>query len=52
MAGLKVIFSLNFFKRFVNGSWDPSNALKVIKYVAERGYKFKWELGNGKRKIC
>ena len=52
MAGLKVIFSLNFLKRFVNGSWDPSNALKVIKYVAERGYKFKWELGNGKRKIC
>ncbi|RMX47497.1 hypothetical protein pdam_00002202 [Pocillopora damicornis] len=33
-------------EEFVNGSWDPSNALKIIKYVAERGYKFKWELGN------
>ena len=49
IAGLKVVFSLSFFKRSMDGSWDPSNGLRILKYVAERGYKFGWELGNGKR---
>ncbi|XP_022802636.1 heparanase-like [Stylophora pistillata] len=45
-AGFKVIFSLNLLKRFMNSSWDPSNALRIMKYVALKGYKFGWQLGN------
>ena len=47
-AGLQVLFSLSVFNRPKNGSWDPSNRYEVLKYVADRGYKFGWELGNGK----
>ena len=51
-AGLQVLFSLSVFNRLKNGSWDPSNRYEVLKYVADRGYKFGWELGNGKYIDC
>ena len=47
-AGVQVLFSLSVFSRPKNGSSDPSNRYEVLKYVADRGYKFGWELGNGK----
>ncbi|XP_074613834.1 heparanase-like [Acropora palmata] len=45
-AGLQVLFSLSVFNKLKNGSWGPSNRYEVLKYVADRGYKFGWELGN------
>ena len=47
-AGWQVLFTLSLLERSKNGSWDPSNPLKIVKYAADSGYKFGWELGNGK----
>lgn len=47
-ASWQVLFTLSSLKRSKNGSWDPSNPLRIVKYAADRGYKFGWELGNGK----
>ena len=47
-AGWKVRLALSVCRRTTNGSWDPGNAFRIVKYVAERGYKFGWELGNGR----
>lgn len=49
-AGWQVLFALSVFRRSMDGSWDPSNSFKIIKYTAEKGYQFGWELGNGKKK--
>jgi len=45
-AGWQVLFTLSVLRRCRNGSWDPSNPFRIVKYVAEKGYKFGWELGN------
>ena len=47
-AGWQVLFTLSLLRRSTNGSWDPSNPLRIVKYAADNGYKFGWELGNGK----
>ena len=47
-AGWQVLFALSLLRRSTNGSWDPSNPLRMVKYAADNGYKFAWELGNGK----
>ena len=47
-AGWKVLLALSGSWRSANGSWDPSNPLRIVKYAADSGYKFGWELGNGK----
>ena len=47
-AGWQILFALSLFKRSKDGSWDPGNPLKIVKYAADSGYKFGWELGNGK----
>ena len=47
-AGWQVLFALSAYKRSIDGLWDASNSFKIIKYAADKGYKFKWELGNGK----
>ena len=47
-AGWRVLFALSLLRRSTNGSWDPSNPLRIVKYAADNGYKFAWELGNGK----
>lgn len=47
-AGWQVLFALSAFRRSMNGSWDPSNSFRIVKYAADKGYKFGWELGNGK----
>lgn len=47
-AGWDVIFGLNVLLRQPDGSWNASNAKKIMQYVAEHGYHFGWELGNGK----
>lgn len=47
-AGWQVLFTLSLLRRSKNGSWDSSNPLKIVKYAAGNGYKFGWELGNGK----
>lgn len=46
-AGWQVLFTLSLLRRATNGSWDPSNPLRIVKYAAVNGYKFAWELGNG-----
>ena len=46
-AGWQVLFTLSLLRRSTNGSWDPSNPLRIVKYAADNGYKFGWELGNG-----
>lgn len=47
-AGWNVLFGLNVLLRKHDGSWNASNAKKIMQYVAEHGYHFGWELGNGK----
>lgn len=51
-AGWQVLFTLSVLRRLINGSWDPSNPYQIVKYVAEKGYNFGWELGNGEYFIC
>ena len=47
-AGWQVLFALSVFRRLMDGSWDSSNPFRIVKYAADKGYKFGWELGNGK----
>ena len=47
-ANWKIVFTLSSLKRSKNGSWDPNNPLRIVRYAADSGYKFGWELGNGK----
>ena len=51
-AGWDVMFGLNVLLRKQDGSWDASNPKEIIQYVAEHGYNFGWELGNGKKYKC
>lgn len=46
-AELDVIFGVPALPRKGDGSWDPTNALELFKYVEEKGYEMNWELGNG-----
>ena len=46
-AGWQVLFTLSVLRRRKNGSWDPSNPFRIVKYIADKGSKFGWELGNG-----
>lgn len=46
-AGWKVLFGLNVCLRTKQGTWDFSNPVKILQYVASKGYDFGWELGNG-----
>ena len=48
-AGWDVMFGLNVLLRKQDGSWDASNPKEIMQYVAEHGYNFGWELGNGKK---
>ena len=48
-AGWDVMFGLNVLLRGKDGSWDSSNAKKIMQYVADHDYRFGWELGNGKK---
>ncbi len=48
-AGWDVMFGLNVLLRKQDGSWDASNPKEIMQYVAEQGYHFGWELGNGKK---
>ncbi|XP_068709263.1 heparanase-like isoform X2 [Montipora foliosa] len=45
-AGWDVMFGLNVLLRGKDGSWDSSNAKKIMQYVADHDYRFGWELGN------
>lgn len=45
-AGWDVMFGLNVLLREEDGSWNASNAKKIMQYIAENGYHFGWELGN------
>lgn len=47
-AGWQVLLTLSLLRRSTNGSWDPSNPMRIVNYAADNGYKFAWELGNGK----
>ena len=48
-AGWDVMFGLNVLLRKQDGSWNASNPKEIMQYVAEHGYNFGWELGNGKK---
>lgn len=45
-AGWDVLFGLNVLLREKDGSWNASNAKKIMQYVAEHDFRFGWELGN------
>ncbi|KAL3863631.1 hypothetical protein ACJMK2_005381 [Sinanodonta woodiana] len=46
-VGWDMIYNLNALLRQKDGSWDPSNALKLFNYVTKKNYKIRgWELGN------
>ena len=47
-AGWNVMFGLNVLLRGPDGSWNASNPKEIMQYVADHGYHFGWELGNGK----
>ncbi|KAK3705271.1 hypothetical protein QZH41_000070 [Actinostola sp. cb2023] len=47
-AGWQVLFGLNVCLRTQDGTWNYTNPLKIMQYVANKGYDFGWELGNGK----
>lgn len=36
-AGWKVLLALSVSRRSANGSWDPSNPLRIVKYAADSG---------------
>ncbi|XP_054749011.2 heparanase-like [Lytechinus pictus] len=44
-VGWQVLFCLNALTRNKT-SWDPTNALEMIKYTQNRGYQVLWGLGN------
>lgn len=46
-ANLDLIFDLNALRRFDNGSWDSSNARKLIEFSSKHNLNVNWELGNG-----
>lgn len=48
-AGWDIVFGLNLLLRQNDGSWNSSNPLEIMRYAANNGYNFAWELGNGKR---
>lgn len=46
-VGWDLIFDLNSLLRKPSGAWDSSNAIQLINYTAQSGYKMGgWELGN------
>ena len=47
-AGWQVLFGLNVCLRTQDGIWNYTNPLKIMQYVANKGYDFGWELGNGR----
>jgi hypothetical protein len=47
-AGWDVLFGLNVCLRSKDDTWNYTNPLKILEYVASKSYKFGWELGNGK----
>ena len=42
----KLIFGLNLLNRYPDGSWDPSNAVKLIDFAVKSGFDIQFELGN------
>lgn len=46
-ANWDVLFGLNVLLRQKDGSWNASNPKQIMQYVADNGYHFGWELGNG-----
>eukprot|EP00794_Sanderia_malayensis_P003354 gene3354-3843_t len=44
--GLDMIFNLGQFVRHDNGSWNSTNALDMLHYIAYRQYNIGWQLGN------
>lgn len=42
----RLIFDLNSLQRYSNGTWDPRNAVKLIKTVLKHGFFIDYELGN------
>ena len=46
-VGWNLIFGLNALLRYPNGSWDSTNAAKLLNYTASKNYSVAWELGNG-----
>ena len=45
----KLLFGLNSLQRKKDKSWDPTNAILLMRYTASKGYNINFELGNGKR---
>ncbi len=43
----KLIFGLNSLLRRHDGSWDPTNAIELMRYTKSKGYLVNYELGNG-----
>eukprot|EP00795_Rhopilema_esculentum_P006431 gene6431-11874_t len=42
----KMIFGVNSLERKHDGSWDPTNFIKLLRYTTSKGYVVNYELGN------
>lgn len=42
----KLVFGLNSLLRRKDGSWDPTNAIALLRYTQSQGYLVNYELGN------
>lgn len=47
MSNLRMIFDLNALIRNSDGSWNDSNAKKIIQFARKSKMNIDWELGNG-----
>ena len=43
----KLIFGVNSLERKHDGSWDPTDFIKLLRYTTSKGYVVNYELGNG-----
>lgn len=50
-VGWDLVFGLNSLLRDENGVWVSTNAEKLLRYSASKGYTVNWQLGNGKLAI-
>lgn len=46
---LRMIFDLNVLLRNPDGSWNDTNAQKIITFAKNQGMELDWQLGNGKQ---
>ncbi|KAJ1524818.1 hypothetical protein ONE63_009688 [Megalurothrips usitatus] len=51
-ANMNLLFDLNVLLRRPSGKWDPTNALKLIKFSQKNNLTLDWQLGNEPNSFC